>query len=927
MTMWDDNGSLLDILSVASNLNKLWEKQSISTLNQILSRIFEKSESCSDACLQLIEAAKNKKKPKSVANHILDCFLTYRNTHSSQPYLVSSNVKEQVLELAAVSHNNLAVKLIKSFSVNQPNLDLVTNHIRASCAKGNLNSAMAITTALNIQSEFSILEMAVPAFLQNKLNLLDPYLEGNSQALDEMIALLDKWMNPEFNIVLFCSEHKIMSVKSEALQASFQDKVLTRWIKKFNKLNVKELCPNLCRRHSMNSLRYVLYRYYVEEAASLENTEELIKKAIGEDTWLQQQLVDLIRDSYSDFSMAEEWEKFYNLYQAPTLVAVDDDEDWCAEPQPNASTLINLSSSLSNKLNFSSVEAAPVQQFHKLKLSANCIHLVEDGASLHACQKAIKNSFLVGIDAEWTFSCGSISSQRVAVLQLAVTNAVYLVDVKYFIEQKDIDLLCSFIVDFLISRNHVKVGFGLREDLNKLAETLPLIEQAVKSCVRIVDLHVATRHAVRLYPSILVDPVHSAATSLNLKKQTGLSKLVQQVLGHPLDKSEQISDWERRPLRPSQIKYAALDAYCLLELYEKLSENLQKLGASKDLENIIYQKPATKETPRGRGREMKTTTCAANFLRVTKPEIRASDFRVVCDNMLQGLGRQLRCCGIDSYILSNHDAHDVAAKVATRENRVILSSGSAYDYLVGQVGESRCLNIPNTLKAKEQVAFVTNNFNVKVSQLDIFSRCQMCNSGQYLLVHSQEMVKVISIQGVGLRRPFVCVPWESLREQTATVIPPEIYESDEEDGDILFMDDPDSDKKYEKHWFAHTRDDQPQPLVKQMNNSNNSTESTTKHILTSTASEKPRMAVKSKAQYLINPLSLSNNSALDVENGTILTPVNGKQDIVTPILWQQVPKPVCKQVAEFFCCIQCGKAYWEGNHFGNVMEKYQHIIR
>ena len=36
----------------------------------------------------------------------------------------------------------------------------------------------------------------------------------------------------------------------------------------------------------------------------------------------------------------------------------------------------------------------------------------------------------------------------------------------------------------------------------------------------------------------------------------GLSELVRHCLGRPLDKREQFSDWERRPLRPTQLAYA-----------------------------------------------------------------------------------------------------------------------------------------------------------------------------------------------------------------------------------------------------------------------------------------------------------------------------------------------------------------------------------
>lgn len=72
----------------------------------------------------------------------------------------------------------------------------------------------------------------------------------------------------------------------------------------------------------------------------------------------------------------------------------------------------------------------------------------------------------------------------------------------------------------------------------------------------------------------------------------GLSLLVQQVLGKPLDKTQQLSNWDRRPLGEGQLVYAgghplscpatphaphwrlrltlptlAADAYCLLEVF------------------------------------------------------------------------------------------------------------------------------------------------------------------------------------------------------------------------------------------------------------------------------------------------------------------------------------------------------------------------
>ena len=42
----------------------------------------------------------------------------------------------------------------------------------------------------------------------------------------------------------------------------------------------------------------------------------------------------------------------------------------------------------------------------------------------------------------------------------------------------------------------------------------------------------------------------------------GLSALMHKYMGRPLDKSQQISNWERRPLKPDQVKYAGKVCVC-----------------------------------------------------------------------------------------------------------------------------------------------------------------------------------------------------------------------------------------------------------------------------------------------------------------------------------------------------------------------------
>lgn len=73
-----------------------------------------------------------------------------------------------------------------------------------------------------------------------------------------------------------------------------------------------------------------------------------------------------------------------------------------------------------------------------------------------------------------------------------------------------------------------------------------------------------------------------------------LGDLVQLCLGKKLDKSNQFSNWENRPLRQEQLVYAALDAYCLIEMYDIIKRQCDQTEINfNDLINTFMNKMRT----------------------------------------------------------------------------------------------------------------------------------------------------------------------------------------------------------------------------------------------------------------------------------------------------------------------------------------------
>lgn len=101
---------------------------------------------------------------------------------------------------------------------------------------------------------------------------------------------------------------------------------------------------------------------------------------------------------------------------------------------------------------------------------------------------------------------------------------------------------------------------------------------------RIVKLfHAASQDIEIIYREVgvLPQPVFDtqiAAALLGHTQQIGYASLVHAECGVQLKKIESFTDWSRRPLSDSQLKYAANDVIYLPELYRKMKESLEKKG-------------------------------------------------------------------------------------------------------------------------------------------------------------------------------------------------------------------------------------------------------------------------------------------------------------------------------------------------------------
>jgi hypothetical protein len=383
------------------------------------------------------------------------------------------------------------------------------------------------------------------------------------------IKYLDEMCDSDINNYIY--KFKVNDMQSNQLRKSSLMKLVTRLLKHYNLGNGHKLCPNVWRIKNYKNIKYLMTKRYVEGSLSYETWKDLIHDCLIKIPLLVDDFFYFCID-HGDPNEIHNWLEILNI----DIKSLNSDI---------RSSMNEPHSQRYNKQddNYLKMEA----NCYKLKLSRNDIKVIEKSADFIKFLEeinSIKDEIVfVGIDAEWKPTCildfddtvedNKDGDERIALLQISTREKCFIIDmIKLELSPSHYDLFTNL---FLKNENIIKIGYGITEDIKMITksfinETQPSLsnDHSIDQFRRtIVDLElIANEFALNNLEAF--NSASSSQQNVNRDSCKGLSELVYLCFGQGLNKSEQISHWEKRPLRESQIKYAGnlITSFCFVSL-------------------------------------------------------------------------------------------------------------------------------------------------------------------------------------------------------------------------------------------------------------------------------------------------------------------------------------------------------------------------
>jgi hypothetical protein len=506
----------------------------------------------------------NNAKSKSLPFFIIEEFKNWSTAYKNKIiHLLTPKLKIDVFKIISTQNTlNLTKLVVEVFEMAKEG-EIFLDIIKCMIEKKRYKEACQSAVLFKLQDKFTVEDFLLPLILQDKLYGIDDFLTVSPKHQVELVTLLDSALGkPSVRDALasYVFNLDVPDIKWDKLYAKPLKKLITRLVKMFKLPS--NITPNLNKKRNEGALQFLLHKRYKENSFGDESWKEMVQEAIGDDEELQRELVTQVC-MYGDVAEALRWAHFYKVdkqYWPYNVRMLDENPD--EERLHQRNILPDDESPWSND----DLQSAESVEYHQFPLPFSSIHLVDSEVSFESfLDSGLQDVDIVGIDCEWKPNFGS-QKNELALMQIATRKNVFILDI--ITVGTKVPHLWQELGKFLFNNCDIlKLGFGFTSDITMIKQSLPELNFTPKQ-LGFLDL-LSLWKILEKYPKVVLPyEVRSSGPSLGT--------LVNHCLGRPLDKSDQFSNWEKRPLRDSQLFYAALDAYCLIQVYDVLKSCCEK---------------------------------------------------------------------------------------------------------------------------------------------------------------------------------------------------------------------------------------------------------------------------------------------------------------------------------------------------------------
>nr|XP_045592821.1 exonuclease mut-7 homolog [Procambarus clarkii] len=664
-------------------------------------------------------------KSNSMAANILVELQNFLNQESNKQKFescLSVELQKDAFQVAVRQKNTgilrLLVKVYQMINIK----DYLLPFVKELQTKDHLKEVCTLATLLSLQSQFTTQELIMPLFLQDRLSVADEFLDSSPSHQKEILVFIDKLIGKKIDTVDL-EKYKIKDLK-KIKSSKVLCNVVARLLKRF--ALDSSVCPHFKKHRATGGLRFLFYKYYIEKGIQKQTFFSLVDDTLKEHPDLKIDLMYLFIE-YCDPEAALP-------YVTKLQIAFPDIPRQIKDTMSQFPHLMHQNDTLEQHLESTKEEEiwdTGTKDFYPLSVPCEKVVIIDTIDGLERCTVDLLRSPVIGMDSEWKPTFGLGAPEQAALLQLATTSQVFLLDL---VALQPIMTDCHWhpLCQMISNSKITKLGYGIKGDFRVLGRLNAKMREALSTAKNLIDFDHTKGILLEKYSNIF--SYSEIGTS-----HKGLSDLVYRCFGSPLNKSEQFSNWAARPLTKSQILYAATDARCLIDIYEYLNWHSKNCNIP-DWQNIKKNDVIKPEKKKKTSKQSDGSQVNAELkkMRGKEPNI-AADFKFVCDTMVQGLAKKLRSCGINTEALDNGESCDHCIEYYEKEKRVVLTRGVSYTRLCKYIPAEFVYCVQSEM-AQAQLAEIVKVFNIKVTVNDVFARCSKCNSPSYICVPSSVLL-------------------------------------------------------------------------------------------------------------------------------------------------------------------------------------------